>query len=373
MEESTLPPVLHLIAPAPVGGAETVVIELVSAMRAAGHRTEVAALVDSPLGEHHFVIAGRKRGIEVHEIPAPHRKYGAHIKSLTELARQLGVKVIHSHGFHADVVGVQAARRLGISSVSTLHGFSGEGFRTAVYNAVGGWFQRRSSAVVAVSAPIEERLRRKWFAPRRILRIQNAAVTSPSPISREEARTLLGVPGHGPRIGWIGRMSIEKGGDVIVRAMAEPSLGNIRLSFVGDGPERTRMEALAGELGVSDRIDWHGMQTDAARFLPAFDVLVMSSRSEGTPMVLLEAMAAGTPIVATAVGGIPMMLSDAEATLVPADSPEELALAVSQTLRDPAGALERAESARERLARDFSRETWVRQHVALVQQITASV
>ena len=104
---------------------------------------------------------------------------------------------------------------------------------------------------------------------------------------------------------------------------------------------------------------FHGNVPGAARMLAAFDMLALSSRTEGTPMVLLEAMAAGVPIVATAVGGVPDILSAGEASLVAPNDPRALAAALDATLADTSLAQSRASAARERVAREFDHATWL--------------
>jgi glycosyltransferase involved in cell wall biosynthesis len=108
---------------------------------------------------------------------------------------------------------------------------------------------------------------------------------------------------------------------------------------------------------------------DAASLLNAFDVLALSSRTEGTPMVMLEAMASETPIVATSVGGIPDMLSSAEALLVPSQDPRALASAICAALGDRDASAERAARAHARLAAEFGMQPWLARYEALYRSI----
>ncbi|MGH7574806.1 MAG: glycosyltransferase, partial [Longimicrobiales bacterium] len=113
------------------------------------------------------------------------------------------------------------------------------------------------------------------------------------------------------------------------------------VSIVGQGLDRPALERQATALGVAVGITWHGLLSDAASVLPAFDVFILSSRTEGTPIVLFEAMAAGVPIVATRAGGVPDVLSPAEAWLVPAEDPAAIADAVAEIRDNPSEALTR--------------------------------
>jgi glycosyltransferase involved in cell wall biosynthesis len=104
---------------------------------------------------------------------------------------------------------------------------------------------------------------------------------------------------------------------------------------------------------------------------PAFDVFVLSSRTEGTPIALFEAMAAGVPIVASAVGGVPDVVSSREAVLVTQEDPAALAAGLTETLGDPTAALERARAARRRLEREFALQPWLEQYLALYTSLYA--
>ena len=170
---------------------------------------------------------------------------------------------------------------------------------------------------------------------------------------------MLGVPPSAFTVGWVGRISAEKGLDVLLDAL--PSLSDIpvHLAVVGDGPLRVELEALARGAALTDRITWAGIVPDAGTLLRAFDVVVLSSRTEGTPIILLEAMAAGVPVVATAVGGVPDVVTGAEALLVDAENPVALASAIRAIVADRSAAEARAARARGRLVAEFALEPWL--------------
>ena len=139
----------------------------------------------------------------------------------------------------------------------------------------------------------------------------------------------------GPVIGSVGRLSSEKGHDVLLRALA--SLPEVTAVLVGDGPDRGRLEALAQELALGDRLIMPGWQADPRPWLPTFDVFVMPSRLEALGLAMIEAMLASRPVVASSVGGIPEVVRDGETgILVPPDDPAALSGALRLMLGDPA-------------------------------------
>ncbi|MEO7103270.1 MAG: glycosyltransferase, partial [Gemmatimonadaceae bacterium] len=227
---------------------------------------------------------------------------------------------------------------------------------------------RRASAIVAVSAGVAERLIRNGAPPALVHVIRNAMSSTSHIVDRAEARERLG-RGSGQQIGWIGRLSSEKGPDVMLAAMAQLADLDVNLSFVGDGPDLVGLTQRAEEMGIAARIRFHGRVPAAGSLLRAFDVIALSSRTEGTPMVILEAMSSQVPIVATQVGGVPDMLSPTEALLVPPDNPTALANALRSALADGAASAIRASRAYERLISEFDVDAWLAKYEALYRSI----
>ena len=350
--------ILHLVAPGAVGGIESVVRLLAKGQLRRGHRVRVLATIDSPDAAAPFLDALRESGVEALTLVAPGRSYLRESRTVTRLCRESRPSIVHTHGYRADVVGGSAARRAGVPTVSTVHGFTGGDWKNRLYERLQRAAYRRFDAVVPVSAPMEASLERSRVSRARLHLVPNAYEPT-RPLSREEARRRLAIGGEGFRVGWIGRATHEKGLDVAVRAIAHPSATGAVLSVIGDGVERPRAMALASRLGVAERIDWHGLVPEAGALVAAFDALVLSSRTEGTPMVLFEAMAACVPIIATLVGGVPDVVGHAEAALVPPEDPGAIAGAVQTIRLDPAPAARRAAAARTRLEREFAVEPWL--------------
>ena len=353
--------IVHLLAPARAGGLERVVQGLAIGQHARGHQVVVAAVALESLRGHPFVTPLERAGVTIREIGVSHRGYLKERAAVAALCAEIKPDVVHGHGYRTDVVDAGAIRNLGIATVATNHGAT----RGTLKNRALEWLHarvlRRFDAVIAVSRVISQRLVAAGVSPARIHVVPNAWSEIARPLSREHARARLGLSPDAPTVGWIGRMSREKGIDVFVDAMARVSDRQIQACAIGDGPERAREQSRAQQL-LGERMVWPGMLPEAGTLCSAFDVFALSSRTEGIPITLFEAMAAGTPIVATKVGGVPDVLTEAEALLVAPEQPDALASAISLALSQSGMAADRARRARERLHSEFGSDRWLDRH-----------
>jgi glycosyltransferase involved in cell wall biosynthesis len=316
-----------------------------------------------------FVAPLLDAGVEVDMLRLPARAYLRERHLIRELCARLRPDVVHTHGYRPDVLDAGIARSLGVPTVTTVHGSSRTRGRVQLYELVQFAMFRKFDAVVAVSRPLVRSLRRFRVPRDRIHVVPNGWDGRAPGWDRHAARQALGAPLDGILIGWVGRLIPVKAADVFLRALVELRDVPWSAAVVGDGDERCRMERLAATLGLSDRVTFHGTVDDAARLFPAFDVFVLSSRTEGTPIVLFEAMAAGVPIVATAVGGVPDVVSDREALLVPPQDPAALTQAIRTALVDPGASLSRVTAARARLTQEFTVAHWVSRYDAVYQRV----
>lgn len=355
--------VMHVLAPSPVGGLERVVQTLAIAQRTESRAADVhvVTLSNAPVRDlEPFIAPLRLAGVQVHTVVTPVRAYARQREELLALTENLQPDIVHTHGAHADVLAARLGARTSAAMVSTLHGIVGGDLRNQAYE----WLQRRTcrerDAVVSVSRPLARQLIDQGFAPERMHVVRNAWSPGATALTRTEARRSLGLPQYGFIVGWVGRLSHEKGLDILIDALAAFPTLDVHLSVIGDGRERAALtrRATKTELARQRRIYWHGQILEAGRLLAAFDVLVISSRTEGTPMLLFEAMATGVPIITAAVGGIPDVVNSTEALLVPAGDTRALTAAIDEVHRDATGARRRAIAATIRLANDHQREEW---------------
>lgn len=361
--------VLQLLAPAPVGGLESVVQALAAGHRARGLQVHVAAMLSPGDTEVPLLDELGRAGVYVHPVRIPARAYLRERRVTAALCRSIRPHVVHTHGYRPDLLDAGVARSLGIATVTTVHGFTGRNWKTRAYERMQRRAFRRFDAVAAVSRPIAHSLALDGVPSHRIHLVPNACGEVVAPIGRAAARRALGVGDDTVHIGWVGRLGREKGPDVFLHALARIAEPGWMASVVGDGEERETLRSLSRTLGLEPRVRWHGRVADARRLFPAFDVLVLSSRTEGTPLVLLEAMAAGVPIVATRVGGIPEVVSSRDALLVPPDDPAALAAAVGAVLCAPGDSAARAESARRRWEAERGLEPWLDRYLSIYRHV----
>jgi glycosyltransferase involved in cell wall biosynthesis len=361
--------ILHVVAPAEFGGLERVIQLLGTGLQEAGHEVHVACIVSHAVIADPLLAPLSAAGVQTHQIVVSGRGYARERAAVAELCRRLRPDVVHTHGYRPDVVDAGVARELGIATVTTAHGFTGGPWRNRLYEYLQRRAFRRFDAVIAVSRPLGERLAASGVARDRLHVVPNAYRRLTPPLDRTAARRELGLPVDEFVVGWVGRLSQEKGPDVLVDAL--PLLRDVPLaiSFVGTGVQSEWLEARAEQQKVGERVRWHGVVPDAGRLFPAFDLCVLSSRTEGTPVVLFEAMAAGVPVVTTAVGGVPDVVSADEALLVPSEDSRALAAAIRDVYTQPAAAAQRARAARARLAREFGTGPWIDRYVDIYRRV----
>lgn len=362
--------VLHLIAPGEIGGAESVVRLLASQQRSLGAHVRVVAVVPSDRAAVGFLTGLDQSSVQTHRVVVGGRDYRRERKAIAAICEANRPDIVHSHDYRTDIVDALYLRR-SVPIVTTVHGFTGGDLRNRFYQWLQSRAYRRFDAVVAVSDPLARQLDAR-FGSRRLHLLPNAYSSDAAVLSRASARAEFGVPNDCFLVGWVGRLSREKAPDVLLDAFAHAEMPTgVRGVILGDGPLSTALHERAAHLDLEQRIALLGSVPNAGRLLSAFDVLVLSSRTEGTPMVVLEAMAAETPIIATRVGGVPDVLPAGTALLISPESPSELAQAIRTVVTDRAAALSRARAARRRLDEEYRADAWADRYELIYQHARA--
>lgn len=274
--------------------------------------------------------------------------------------------IVHTNGHFADICGQSMARILNIKGISTCHGFIASDLKFRVYILLDKIFLRLCSQVVAVSEEIKAELVRSGINESRIVVLQNGVAIPSEELEfsrREKKRSSLNLLQDDFVIGYLGRLSKEKGLTYLFDAVQSLSEGErrVKLLIVGDGPERSILERRARATGVAERFVFTGFQADIENWYPAFDIFALPSITEGTPLALLEAMAAGVPVIASAVGGVPKIVTDGvDGLLVPPGNSSAIKERLQMVMADTELSCRLGKAGRKTVAAGFGIDWWCR-------------
>lgn len=339
---------MHFVENLERGGLERAVIDLIRAQRGAGHECSVVCLFDRGLLADELTQDGVK-------VDACGKRAGLDLRALLRARRLLKETpgaVLHTHNATAHYHAVLASIGLPLQRIiNTRHGM-GEGMRGTRAE----WRYRRSMPLtdytVAVCQAARDRFASAGVNPRvGLLSIPNGirvdGFATASPQAREALAAELRLRPGTRIIGTVGRLQPVKDQATLVSAFKQvhDRLPDTALMVIGDGSLRLSLEQVAASEGIADAVRFLGDRSDVARLLQGMDLFALSSLSEGYSIALLEACAAGLPIVATAVGGNAEIVRDGiNGLLVPPSDPSSLAAAITCLLQSPdrAGSMGRA-------------------------------
>jgi glycosyltransferase involved in cell wall biosynthesis len=326
--------VLRVIARLNVGGPALHVSQLAAQLDKRGYETTlVAGHVGAGEGSMEWVA--EELGVRPLFIPALQREISPAadlpaVLELRRLIRELRPHVLHTHTAKAGAIGRMAAALSGRSRpqvvVHTFHGHVLRGYfspwKGAFFRQLERNLARFSDALIAVSPEVRDDLVRLGVAPADKISVIRLGLdldarAGAQPTARAEIRAQLGIAERGFVAGWLGRMTEIKRADDLLRAFAAVRRSrDADLLLVGDGPLRPQLEALAAELGIESSCHFVGYREDVGSYLAASDVIVLTSANEGTPVTLIEALAAERPVVSTNVGGVRDVVGDDAGFLV---------------------------------------------------------
>lgn len=382
--------VCHLIERLDYGGAETLVHSLATGLGESGYRPIVCCLQPGALAERI-----ERHGVRVHCLHLPRHSILEGpafavfvmrlVRGLARLVRAEGVSVLHAHMPDAIIWAAAVGKLTGTAVVGTYHGLGNlprgrsrfdprNALRRKLYRAAAA----ASDRTIAVSPAVREWLCGEMgFDERQTVLLMNGVDSRafPETATRNDdcLRTQLGLSGR-RIVTCVGRLVPGKGHRFLVDAMAKvrERYADAALLIVGDGPERRSLERQVEELRLTEAVRFAGHRPDVTALLRLAAVFVLPSFSEGIPIALIEAMAAGRPVVATAVpGNLDVVVDDRFGLLVPAGDAQALVDAISSVLDDPDQAARRAARGQQRIRDSFDIEQSIAATTALYDDVLA--
>lgn len=297
---------------------------------------------------------------------APFLLYRAVRPMVGELLRAHRIELIDAHYFYPDgVAAVMLGRYFNLPVVVTARGTDVNVIpRYALARRQLTWAVQQAAGIITVCADLKRLVMELGASSDRVRVLRNGVdLRAFRPVDRNSARARFKVTG--PTVVSVGGLIPRKGHDLAIRAIA--SQPDVTLLIAGEGPERAALSSLAAQLGVGDRVRLLGRvdHFDLVELYNAADIMVLASSFEGWANVLLESMACGTPVIATAVGGSPEVVTDpAAGELITERSPEAIAAAIGRLLLDPP-----ARSATRGFAERFDWQATTEGQLALFREI----
>lgn len=309
--------------------------------------TTIATFTRGP-SENQFIetvreAAALNEGITLETIPERGPFDTETLRLLRELAARTRPDVIQTHAVKSHFLARAADLRKQAPWIAFHHGYTWPTFKARAYNQLDRWSLRSANKVLTVSGPFRDQLVAIGVRGERIEVIHNAipsgwGTNACQPQEAAILRASLGIDDRRKVILIVGRLSREKDHLTLLEAVnrLRPAIVP-HLVIVGDGPEKSRIEERVRHLGLDDFVTFTGHQRSAEPWYGIADVAVLSSLSEGSPNALLEAMATNVPVVATAVGGVPEIVTHEEsALLVNPGDPAAMSAAIARLLTEPA-------------------------------------
>jgi glycosyltransferase involved in cell wall biosynthesis len=309
--------VLQLISSGGYYGAESMLLNLCVSQQRAGCHNTPALFYNDHRPNIELYERARRDGLEARIVRCRGRVDSSTICAIRELIREGPADLVHTHGYKADLYGYLAAHRECKPVVATCHNWVGGTAPLGVYNFLDRMVLKKVSAVAAVSSRIAQNLVACGVASNRVRVIANGV--DADAMNCSPPASILSANLQGEKvIGMVARLDLQKGFEYLLRALSELGdwLRTVRVIVVGDGPDRAAIQGMVQASGLQSRVLFAGQRSDMPAVYSLMDIFVLPSLDEGLPMTVLEAMAAGKPVIATRVGAIPTVVRDGETGLL---------------------------------------------------------
>lgn len=359
-----------------VSGPEHQTVQVAHALRERGHEVVVAALLLARAreGEVSLLSYAQSRGLRTAIFVAPARYHIADsVRRFQRFVAEVKPDVVCVAGYKMDII---TALYRQVASVAWVPGWTGHDLKVRLFEWLDRKLLKHHDAVIVVSPRQREEVLRHGVPEHKVFYLPTSIDVSvlPATYEKERVRQLFSLNSPKGVVGIVARLSMEKGHRYALEAakLLQQQGEQYQWVMVGEGGERWSLEQLSASLGLQQIVHFAGERSDARSIIGGLDLLVLPSLTEGLPNVILEAFAYKTPVVATAVGGVPELVKDGETGwLVPLRDPHALAQAIREALSNPEEARRRAENAYRHLLENFTvekqAEAWERALQAAVE------
>ncbi|HEY1317927.1 MAG TPA: glycosyltransferase family 4 protein [Gaiella sp.] len=382
--------VLRVIARLNMGGPALHVTYLARGLATLGYETTLVA-GDVARGEESMAFVADRAGVEIVRLPGLSRELSPVRDALAawhvaRIIRRVRPDIVHTHTAKAGAVGRIAALLAGTRRPVVVHTFHGHVLRgyfgragTLLFRAIETLLARVTDRLIAVSPEVRDELVGMKVAPLRKFSVVRLGIELEPRVRFDgdpaEVRRRHGIAADAFVVGWFGRMTAVKRTDDLLTMLAALRVGgtDATLLLVGDGDDRERLEERAHDLGLARSCLFVGYQEEVAPWYAICDAVVLTSASEGTPVTIIEALAAGRPVVATDVGGVRDVVDDGETGfLVPPRNTQALAERLRALAADPALRTAMGEAGRARVLERYAVDRLVRDVDALYRELLAT-
>ncbi|MBI5055372.1 MAG: glycosyltransferase family 4 protein [Nitrospirae bacterium] len=365
--------ILHLISSSGLFGAERVLLELSKGLKKFESCCPIAGVIRNSNNPHVEVAEeANASGIDTVIFPCKGQFDFSLVSLIRKYIKENRVDIIHCHGYKSNFFGLLASRGK-IPLVTTNHNWLTAHWKLKVYCFIDSLLIRYFDRIVAVSEDVKKDMLRYKIPERKIRIIDNGIDLDRfnGKVYPVNIRKEFGIKEHETVIGTIGSLGHEKGHIYLLKAAREilETHKAVKFLIIGDGLLRNELESMANTLGISSNVIFAGYRKDIPEMLSMMDIFVLPSIKEGLPMVLLEAMAAKKPVIATRVGAVPKVIThDETGILVRPKEIDELRHSILRLINDRATAEKLRQAAYRRLRDNFTSDTMAGKYMLLYSQ-----
>jgi len=362
--------ILQFICPTGFYGAERWVLALAKHLDPAQIRCDLVVTAESENKDQEIIHQYKSLGLNAYKVPMSNKFDLTAISKLAELIHEKQIDIIHTHGYKSDIIGILAARKAGIPSIVTPHGFeNAKDFKLRLFIWLGCKAMRHATKIVPLSQQLQDDCLRMGVPANKTLYIQNGVDLS----EVEAQQTPKLAPNAEKRIGFVGQMISRKNiFDLLdIFDALHVKHPNVRLILLGDGDQRKELETYADTLASNSHIEFLGFRDDRLALLKSFDLFVMTSTLEGIPRCLMEATAAEIPVAAYDIPGIDQLIThNKTGLLAPLGDKQQLQSHWETLLFESDTAKKLAAAAKEFVYDHYSAQRMATEYTELFKQLT---